>query len=261
MPQLNEVRLTYIGGPTLLIEIAGIRLLTDPTFDPPGDYQAGAFTHSKLIGPAIDASALGNTDAVLLSHDHHFDNLDRIGRELLKSVRQVITTPEGAARLQANAVGLESWQSISIPASNGKAVRITGTPARHGPAVGERGPTTGFLISWGDSLEPLMYVSGDTVWYEGVEETLQKYPHIRLAVLFVGAAQIPLVPAPLTFTAKEAVRVSAGLPEALIVPVHFEGWKHLKESKEDLTQAFARAGRYDHLLWLEAGKPTSVVVH
>jgi hypothetical protein len=52
-----------------------------------------------------------------------------------------------------------------------------------------------------------------------------------------------------------------GLLEALIVPVHFEGWKHLKESKEDLTQAFAKAGRDDHLLWLEAGKPTSVVVH
>ena len=147
MPELNEVRLTYIGGPTVLIEMGGIHLLTDPTFDPPRDYQAGAFRHSKLIGPAIDASAFTNTDAVLLSHDHHFDNLDRIGRKLLKSARQVITTPEAAGRLQANAVGLESWQSISIPAPNGKAVRITGAPARHGPAVGERGAVTGFLIS------------------------------------------------------------------------------------------------------------------
>ena len=98
MPELNEVRLTHIGGPTILIEIGGLRSLTDPTFDPPGDYQAGSFTHSKLAGPAIDASEVGSIDAVLLSHDHHFDNLDRIGRDLLKSAKQVITTPGGAVR-------------------------------------------------------------------------------------------------------------------------------------------------------------------
>jgi len=260
MPEPDEVRLTYIGGPTILIEIGGLRLLTDPTFDPPGDYQAGAFTHSKLIGPVIDASAFANTDAVLLSHDHHFDNLDRIGRELLKSAKQVITTPEAAARLQGNTIGLESGQSHRIAASNGKAVSVTGTPARHGPAVGERGPVTGFLISTEESREAPIYVSGDTVWYEGVEQTLQQHPHIRLAVLFVGAAQIPALPAHLTFTAEEAVRVSRALPQAMIVPVHFEGWRHLKESKEDLTRAFAAAGREDHLLWLEAGKRSSVAL-
>jgi L-ascorbate metabolism protein UlaG (beta-lactamase superfamily) len=33
---MTEVRLTHIGGPTVLIEAGGWRLLTDPTFDPPG---------------------------------------------------------------------------------------------------------------------------------------------------------------------------------------------------------------------------------
>src|ERR1700754_3706999 len=110
MPKLDEIRLTYSGGPTILIEIGGLRLLTDPTFDPPGDYQAGAFTHSKLAGPAVDASEVGNIDAVLLSHDHHFDNLDRAGRKLLSMAKRVITTPAGAKRLQGNAIGLEPWQ-------------------------------------------------------------------------------------------------------------------------------------------------------
>ena len=73
-----EVHLTHIGGPTVLIEVGGWRLLTDPTFDPPGrSYRFGWGTGSrKLTGPAIAASDLGPIDAVLLSHDHHDDNLD-----------------------------------------------------------------------------------------------------------------------------------------------------------------------------------------
>ncbi len=68
-----NARLTHIGGPTVLIEVGGWRLLTDPTFDPPGGrYRFGWGTGSqKVAGPAIAASEIGPVDAVLLSHDHH----------------------------------------------------------------------------------------------------------------------------------------------------------------------------------------------
>ena len=67
------VRITHIGGPTTLIEVGGWRLLTDPTFDPPGrKYHFGWGTGSrKLTGPAIPASEIGPIDAVLLTHEHH----------------------------------------------------------------------------------------------------------------------------------------------------------------------------------------------
>lgn len=52
---MTEVRFTHIGGPTVLVEFAGWRLLTDPTFDPPGrTYSCGWGTSSrKLTGPAL----------------------------------------------------------------------------------------------------------------------------------------------------------------------------------------------------------------
>ena len=102
------------------------------------------------------------------------------------------------------------------------------------------------------------HISGDTVWYEGVEETLEGFPNIHVAVLFVGAARIPVLPANLTFSAAEAVRVSETLPNARIVPAHFEGWKHLTESKEGLTNTVAAAGRKDRLLWLPVGQTVSL---
>ena len=80
------MRITYIGGPTAILEHAGARLLTDPTFDPASEaYELPAYTLRKTIGPALGADALGRIDVVLLSHDHHFDNLDRAGRGVVES--------------------------------------------------------------------------------------------------------------------------------------------------------------------------------
>ena len=87
---MTDLVLTHIGGPTVLFEIAGWRLLTDPTFDPPGtaSYAFGWGTSStKLSGPAFAPADLGPIDAVLLTHDHHADNLDDLGRELLRRCR------------------------------------------------------------------------------------------------------------------------------------------------------------------------------
>src|SRR5262245_47158944 len=103
-----DLTLTHIGGPTLLIEVGGWRLLTDPTFDPPGrSYRFGWGTGSrKLAGPAVAADAIGPIDTVLLSHDHHDDNLDPAGRALLPQAGRVVTTVPGARRLGGAATGL-----------------------------------------------------------------------------------------------------------------------------------------------------------
>ena len=91
---MKGVRLTHIGGPTVLIEAGGWRLLVDPTFDAPGRrYAFGWGTSSrKTSGPALAAADVLPVDAVLLSHDHHADNLDDAGRALLPSAGAVVTT-------------------------------------------------------------------------------------------------------------------------------------------------------------------------
>jgi hypothetical protein len=90
----ENVRFAYIGGPTALIEIGERRLLTDPTFDPPGKrYFMGWGTISRKVqGPALTVDQLGKVDAVLVSHFHHSNNLDDAGRKLLSGIGTVITT-------------------------------------------------------------------------------------------------------------------------------------------------------------------------
>ena len=87
--------------------MGGWRLLTDPTFDPPGRrYSFGWGTAStKVAGPAMAAEELLPVDAVLLSHDHHADNLDDAGRALLADVGTVVTTVAGGEATRERGAG------------------------------------------------------------------------------------------------------------------------------------------------------------
>ena len=74
---IDQVRITHIGGPTALIEIGSLRILTDPAFDPAGTrYTQGFIESLKQTSPAIAVSELGSVDTILLSRDQHNDNLD-----------------------------------------------------------------------------------------------------------------------------------------------------------------------------------------
>src|SRR2546423_12705046 len=98
MPEATTLRL--VGGPTALITYGGLRLLTDPTFDPPGDYPrpGSPGVLRKPAGPAPPAAEGEPINAVLPSHDHHADNPDRGGRALPSRGARGVTTGAGAQR-------------------------------------------------------------------------------------------------------------------------------------------------------------------
>lgn len=255
---------TYVGGPTVILDVAGLRFVTDPTFDDGGtNYETPVYVLHKSASPAVDKNVLGLIDAVLLSHDHHFDNLDRSGRALLAHARRVFVPLAGAERLGGGATGLSAWERVELDASGDARVRITATPARHGPLNGDRGPVIGFLLSDARSASeraPSIYISGDTVWYEGVEEVARR-ADVRVAFLFMGAARVREVgPAHLTMTAEEGVLAARTMPDAAIVPLHYEGWGHLSEGRGEIERAFAAAGLADRLTWLAPGEATKIAV-
>jgi L-ascorbate metabolism protein UlaG (beta-lactamase superfamily) len=98
-----------------------------------------------------------------------------------------------------------------------------------------------------------IYIAGDTVWYEGVEEVARRAP-AQVLILNLGAARVPAVgPAPLTMTAADGIAAARAFPTAAIVPLHFEGWAHFSESRADITAAFAAAGLADRLHWIAPG--------
>jgi L-ascorbate metabolism protein UlaG (beta-lactamase superfamily) len=194
-------------------------------------------------------SEIGKIDLVLLSHDHHFDNLDHLGRSFLSSVDKVFTTKIGAERIGGNAIGLQNWETSEIETGDGRVLVITATPCRHGPAGGDRGPVIGFVLNYKDDPRGAVYITGDTVWFEGVEEVAKKFD-VRKILLFMGAAVVKEVgTAHLTMTVEESLLALDSFPNAQIIPLHFEGWAHFSESYREIENGYAKAGQLSRLSW------------
>lgn len=249
-----RIAATYVGGPTALLEVDGVSIITDPTFDSaPQEYRPGPYRLRKLVGPRIDPESIDRVDAALLSHDHHVDNLDTTGRDFLKKASIVLTTSAAAKRL-GRAVGLEPWQTWSITGSNGRQLHVTAVPAQHGPISAERGPVIGFIVSDGSADSTALYVSGDTVFFDRMRDVAKRF-QIAVALLFMGAARIPEVGSShLTLTAEEAVGVACLLPDATIVPLHYDGWDHYTERQPDIQRVFVEARLAHRLQWLQPGR-------
>jgi L-ascorbate metabolism protein UlaG (beta-lactamase superfamily) len=255
------VRVTHVGTATVLLEIGGLRILTDPALDPAGrrysfGWGLGSF---KSEAPALPPGGLGKVDAILLSHDHHADNFDDAGREFAKSVARVVTTVSGARRVGSNAIGLAPWSSTEIKASDGTSVRVTATPARHGPpgVTLVEWETIGFLLEW---AEHTVYISGDTVFFGGIEE-VAKRAKVGLALLHLGGVAFGLTgPIKYTFTGAAAAKAAQALGCKTIVPVHYDGWEHFRESRAESERAFEAAGLTPRVRWLKKGEPTEVAL-
>jgi L-ascorbate metabolism protein UlaG (beta-lactamase superfamily) len=251
-----RVRIRYVGGPTALLELGGVRLLTDPTFDPPGDHPVGNRVLVKTAGPAVDPDGLGPVDTVLLSHDQHPDNLDSLGRGYLARVPVVLSTASAERRLGGTVQALPNWAQTQLPRPNGGVLRITGVPAQHGPDGSEQivGEVTGFVLD-GEDL-PRVYVSGDNASLRVVHDVADRLGPVQVAILFAGAAQTALVPgAYLTLTSEAAAEAARILGARAVVPLHFEGWAHFTQGPATLSAAFERAGLADLLHLPRPGEP------
>jgi len=202
-------------------------------------------TAAAAGGPA-DA---GPVDAVLLSHDQHPDNLDAAGREFCATVPLVLSTTAAAGRLGPPVRALPTWTHVDVTHRDGAgAVRVTAVPAQHGPDGVEHltGPVTGFVLH-GDGL-PTVYVSGDNASLAVVEEIAARFPDVDVAVLFGGAARLPLLGnANLTLDADGMVEATRILGARTVVPVHIDSWAHFTEGLADVRAAFTAAGMADVL--------------
>jgi L-ascorbate metabolism protein UlaG (beta-lactamase superfamily) len=256
---VTGVSITHIGGPTVLIEVGGWRLLTDPTFDPPGErYAFGWGTSSrKLAGPSIAAADLAPIDAVLLSHDQHGDNLDPAGRAFLPSAGVVVTTASGAKRLGGDARGLEPWATTRLEAPDRPTIEITATPCRHGPPLSRVivGDVIGFGLRWDPEQRGVLWISGDTVLYDGVRQVADRL-EVDIALLHLGGVRFPVTgPIRYTMTAQEAVELCRLMRPRIAIPIHYEGWKHFRQGQTEIESVIADAPEEvrERIRWLPIG--------
>jgi len=182
------LRVTWLGHSTLLLEIDGVRILTDPVF---GDRASPvSFMGPKRFHPVpVPISGLPEVDVVLLSHDH-YDHLCRASfMEIARLPVQVVTALGVATHLEAYGVAPErihelDWhESVELPG-----VRFTATPAQHfsGRGLGDRNST--LWASWVIQTERhKLFFSGDTGLFSGLRDIGQRHGPFDLTLLEIGA--------------------------------------------------------------------------
>ena len=248
-----------VGGPTTVLDLGGLRIVSDPTFDAPGPH--GYLT--KTAGPAVAEDQLGPVDLVLVSHDNHPDNLDDRGRALALSAPLVLTTRGGAGRLGPPAVGLAPWTSHTVRRPDGGDLIVTAVPAVHGPEDAERDAdgfvnceVIGFVLSGHDL--PAVYVSGDNASIRTVTEIVRRTRAVNAVVLHAGAARVQgkFRDRALSLDSIRAAAAAAVLGSGVVIPAHYDGWTHFSEGSDDLARAFDDAGLAarlrlgDHGTWI-----------
>jgi L-ascorbate metabolism protein UlaG (beta-lactamase superfamily) len=268
------IELTHVGGPTVLIDLGGWRILADPTFDPPGRrYGFGVGTSSvKTAGPALQEDAIGTPDVVLLSHDHHADNLDDRGRALLPHAGAVLTTASGARRLTTGTGagrstaaggadrlatgtvrGLRAGERTVLRAAGRPPLRVLATPCRHGPPLSRPvvGEVIGFALALGDDPGVALWMTGDTVLHRPLRRVAGRLD-VDVALIHCGSVRFPITgPVRYSMNGAEAARLIGLLGPRVAVPVHYEGWSHFSEPESALR---ARLARQPSVRWLTPGR-------
>ncbi len=260
-------RVTYLGGPTYLIEIGKFRILSDPGFDPQGTERNEGPGHllTKVMSPPIPPAKIGRIDIALVSHAQHLDNLDNEGRKLLTKAGITITTPESAVmNLPTKSVkGLKTWESTEVSNKAGESIKITAMPAVHtsNPDLrGAVGEVTGFMLEWKGQKNGAFYISGDTVWIDEINEIAKRYK-VSAGILHLGAANVPAVGDNfLTMNALDGVRATQTLKMTNVFPAHFEGWRHFTQGSWFISREFEKAGLTKSLNLLKPGEARNVEV-
>ena len=227
--------ITHIDTACVLIEINGYRILTDPTLDHAGRWYHHGYgaVSKKTAGPSLPDNGIGKIDLVLLSHHQHKDNFDHAGRAFAQTVETVIST-RNAAKAVNGVTGLDEWQSLSVNTPLVPGLKITATPAQHRPRWLPEfisGKVIGFIIEYDAQQSGVLYISGDTVYFRGIDEVALRY-RIDTAILNVGGVEFRYLTGfgRYTMDAKGLLKCVQQLDPQRVIPVHRSGWTHFKES-------------------------------
>jgi L-ascorbate metabolism protein UlaG (beta-lactamase superfamily) len=228
------VQITYIGHATLLLEIAGIRVLTDPNFE----LKLGRFL-PRVTAPGLEIDALPKLDALLLTHAHadhlSFKSLDRLPRDIPLYAPPAVAhwlTKKG----YSHAVSLAAGERADLGSKlNVHAGRATHQGSRYG-LDRWRSATNMYLL---ESSAESAFFAGDTALTSSthhlVEQVLWKYGRqLDIALLPIGYA--PAWKPGFRrghLTGDDALTLFQTLQARAMLPYHWGTFRHVTSSAHD----------------------------
>lgn len=202
-------RIVFLGHATVLIELGGVRLLTDPLL-------RSRVAHLRRQVPPVDPHATVELDAVLISHMHH-DHLDLASLRRLDRSTPLLVPAGAGAWLRRRRFEVVTELAAGDVRQVG-ALSVTAVPARHDGrrAAGPRAQALGYIARGARAPARAVYFAGDTELYPEMAEIA---PRLDVALLPVGGWGPTLGPGHMD--PLDAARAVSLLEPRMAIPVHW----------------------------------------
>ncbi|HYH06023.1 MAG TPA: MBL fold metallo-hydrolase [Thermoanaerobaculia bacterium] len=265
-PDLRRGSIFFVGTATVILRYGGFTILTDPNFLHKGDHVHLGYglKSERLTEPAMTLENLPPLDFVLLSHMHgdHFDHVvsDRLDRRV-----PILTTKHAAASLKAlgfeRPIALDTWDGIDVHKGAAR-MRVTAMPGKHapGPLRLMIPPTMGSMLEFASGAKTALrlYITGDTLIHEHLQEIPRRYPEIDIALLHLGGTRIAGVL--LTMDAKQGVEAIRITNPRTAIPIHYNDYGVFKSPLDDFKVAVREAGLEERVHYLAHGETFDIEV-
>jgi L-ascorbate metabolism protein UlaG (beta-lactamase superfamily) len=251
----------FVGTATVILRYAGFTILTDPNFLHVGDHAHLGYglTAERLTEPALEIEDLPPLDFCVLSH-YHGDHFDQVAEERLRKDLPIVTTRHAASELEEKGftatIALDTWDSTMVDKGQAR-VRVTSTPAKHGPPVVESflPEVMGSVLEFEpepDRTALRLYITGDTILFDDLQEIPQRYPEIDLALFHLGGTRI--MGMLLTMDDEQGVEALRIIDPREVIPIHYNDYEVFKSPLEDFKEAVAAAGFEGRVRYLSHGE-------
>lgn len=234
------MQIRHIRHATFIIGINGKKILVDPMLGEKGSMAPIPDVPNKDRNPITELKtpmeSILDFDAAIITHIHR-DHFDEAAAKLLPKERPVFCQSKDEKQLKD--MGFEKAAAV-LENTEWEGINITRTTGRHGYGATalKMAPVSGFILS--APGEPVVYITGDTVYYSCVEKALDRFKP-DVVVCFSGEARFRHGK-PITMGAQDILAVCGKLPGARVVCVHLEAWNHCRLTRKALSKFAAANG-------------------
>jgi N-acyl-phosphatidylethanolamine-hydrolysing phospholipase D len=250
----GDPTMTWVGHATLLVQLDGVNVLTDPQWSD----RASPFSFAgpkRFMPPAVAFEDLPPVHAVVISHDH-YDHLDvTTVRRLAAGHRPRFFVPLGMKAWFADAgitdgvEELDWWEARTL-----RGVTLTCVPAHHWSQRAPWDSNRRLWASWVlESRDRRLYFAGDTAYFAGFKEIAARVGPIDLAALPIGAYLPPVIMKPSHLDPRQALDAFVDLRARVMVPIHYGTFDLAEEPLEEpprLLEQFARERGLTERVWI-----------
>lgn len=259
VPLKSTSSIRLLRHATLIMEMNGKKLLIDPMLSEKDAMDPIRNCGNDIRIPMVDLpipkseinTLISEMDAIVITHLHR-DHWDVPAKDLISKSKLIFCSPNDDEPLRKQ--GFENVQSIENTFS-WQGIEFHRTSGQHGTGdIGKSmGPVSGFVFK---HQKDSIYLAGDTIWCEEVENVLTKH-RPKVTILNAGGAKF-LTGDPITMTSSDIVKVHEKLPDTKIIAVHMDTINHCFVTREILSAELKSKGLESKIRIPEDGESIEV---